>query len=145
MAAGRGFGVNCAIASRFDWPGAWSDGSGGTGAGAAGGSIAAGAGIIGLLVSRTTLSGHLRSDLIRMAALSMTSGRSEKRAGVSRNDQLAINSRTASAAPTTTKYLTMGTADASRDFSNRGQPMPALLDDTHVAPPTSTEDDRRLN
>jgi hypothetical protein len=30
--------------------------------------------MVGLLVSRTTFSGHLRSDLIRMIALSMASG-----------------------------------------------------------------------
>jgi hypothetical protein len=29
--------------------------------------------MVGLLVSRTTFSGHFRSDLIRMAALSMIS------------------------------------------------------------------------
>ncbi len=34
--------------------------------------------MIGLLVSSTTFSGHLRADLIRMVALSMISGRSGK-------------------------------------------------------------------
>jgi hypothetical protein len=76
----------------------------------------------GLLVSRTTFSGHLRSDLIRIAALSMISGRSGKLAGGSGKDQPAIKRRAASAAPTTTKYLAMGTADGSRDFSNPDQP-----------------------
>jgi hypothetical protein len=82
--------------------------------------------MVGLLVSRTTFFGHLRSDLIRMAALSMISGRSGKLAGASGKDQPAINRRAASALPTTTKYLAMGTADSSRDLSNRGQPMAAM-------------------
>jgi len=90
-----------------------------------------GGGIVGRLVSRTTFSGHLRSDLIRMAALSMTSGRSGKLAGGSGKDQPAINRRTASALPTTTKYLAMGTADSSS--VDRGQPTAAMPDHTHVA------------
>jgi hypothetical protein len=89
--------------------------------------------MVGLLVSRTTLSGHLRSDLIRIVALPMISGRSGKLGGGSGKDQPAINRRAASALPTTTKYLAMGTADSSRELSNRGQPMAAMLDHTHVA------------
>ena len=89
--------------------------------------------MVGWLVSRTTFSGHLRSDLIRMAALSMISGRSGKLAGGSGKDQPAINRRAASALPTTTKYLAMGTADSSRDLSNPVQPMTATLDHTHAA------------
>src|SRR5712692_8709122 len=92
-----------------------------------------GGGIVGWLVSRTTFSGHLRSDLIRMAALSMTSGRSGKLGGGSGKDQPAISRRTTSALPTTIKYLAMGTADSSRELSNRGQPMAAMLNHTHVA------------
>jgi hypothetical protein len=68
-----------------------------------------------------------------MAALSMTSGRSGKLAGGSGKDQPAINRRTASALPATIKYLAMGTADSSSELSNRGQPMAAMLDHTHVA------------
>ncbi|HMF68988.1 MAG TPA: hypothetical protein VK602_15430, partial [Phyllobacterium sp.] len=89
--------------------------------------------MVGLLVSRTTFSGHLRSDLIRMAALSMISGRSGKLGGGSGKDQPAISRRTTSALPTTIKYLAMGTADSSRELSNCGQPMAAMLDHTDVA------------
>ena len=95
--------------------------------------MATGGVMVGWLVSRTTFSGHLRSDLIRMAALSMISGRSGKLAGGSGKDQPAINRRAASALPTTTKYLAMGTADSSRDLSNPVQPMTATLDHTHAA------------
>src|SRR5882762_9215920 len=87
---------------------------------------------VGWLVSKTTFSGHLRSDLIRMAALSMISGRSGKLVGGSGKDQPAISRRTTSTLPTTAKYLAMGTADSSRRLSNRSQPM-AALDHTHVA------------
>jgi hypothetical protein len=90
--------------------------------------------MIGLLVSSTTFSGHLRSDLIRMAALSMISGRSGKLSGGSGKVQPAINRRAASTLPTTTKYPPMGTADSSLALSNRSQPMTAMLDHTHVAP-----------
>jgi hypothetical protein len=77
--------------------------------------------MVGLLVSRTTFSGHARADLIRMAALSMISGRSGKFAGVPGKDQPAITRRAASALPTTTTtYLAMSTADSSRELSNRG-------------------------
>jgi hypothetical protein len=89
--------------------------------------------MVGLLVSRTTFSGHLCADLIRMVALSMISGRSEKRSGDSGKIQLAINRRTASALPTTIKYLAMGTADSSRELNNRDQPMAEMLDRTRVA------------
>jgi hypothetical protein len=89
--------------------------------------------MVGLLVSRTTFSGHLRSDLIRIAVLSMISGRSEELGGGSGKNQPAMRRRTTCALPTTTKYLTMGTADGSRDFSNPGQPMAAMLDHTPVA------------
>jgi hypothetical protein len=65
---------------------------------------------------RTIFSGHLRADLIRMAALSMISGRSGKLTGGSGKDQPAINRRTTSVLPATTKYLAMGTSDGSRDF-----------------------------
>jgi hypothetical protein len=88
---------------------------------------------VGWLVSRTTFSGHLRSDLIRITALSMISGRSAKLAGGSGKDQPATSRRTTSALPTTIKYLAMGTADSSRELSNRGQPMAATLDYTHAA------------
>jgi hypothetical protein len=89
--------------------------------------------MVGLLVSRTTFSGHLRSDLIRMAALSMISGRSGKLAGCSGKNQPAISRRTTSALPTTIKYLAMGTADSSRDLSNPVQHTTATLDHTHAA------------
>jgi hypothetical protein len=65
--------------------------------------------MVGWLVFRTTFSGHLCADLIRMAALSMISGRSGKLGGSSGKIQLAINRRTASALPTTIKYLAIGT------------------------------------
>jgi hypothetical protein len=90
-------------------------------------------GIVGWLVSRTTFSGHLRADRIRMIVLSMVSGRSGKLAAGSGKDQPAIKRRTASTLPTTTKYLAMGTADSSRDLSNLGRPMTAMLDHTLVA------------
>ena len=95
--------------------------------------MATGGVMVGWLVSRTTFSGHLRSDLIRMAALSMISGRSGKLGGGSGKDQPAINKRATSALPTTTKYLAMGKAGSSRDLSNLGQPMAAMLDHIHVA------------
>jgi hypothetical protein len=131
MATGGVSGCNWAIASRFDWPGASSDGSGSNCA--AGRSMTTGGVMVGLLVSRTTFSGHLRSDLMRIIALSMISGRSGKLGGGSGKDQPASNRRTASTLPTTTKYLAMGTADSSRDLSNPGQPMAAMLDHTHAA------------
>jgi hypothetical protein len=65
--------------------------------------------MVGWLVSSTTLSGHLCSDLIRMADPSMMPGRSGKFGGGFGRDQPAINRRTASALPTTAKYLAMGT------------------------------------
>src|SRR6185295_11239590 len=68
-----------------------------------------------------------------MAALSMISGRSGKLSGSSGEDQPAISKRTASALPTTIKYLAMGTADSSCELSNRGQPLAAMLDHTHAA------------
>jgi hypothetical protein len=89
--------------------------------------------MVGWLVFRTTFSGHLCADLIRMAALSMISGRSGKLGGSSGKIQLAINRRTASALPTTIKYLAIGTAESSRELSNPGQPMAAMLDHTRVA------------
>jgi hypothetical protein len=61
--------------------------------------------LVDLLVSRTTFSGHLRSDLIRMVALSMISGRSRKLGGGSGKDQLAIKRSATSALPKTIKYL----------------------------------------
>ena len=88
--------------------------------------------MVGRLVSRTTFSGHLCSDLIRMAALSMISGRSGNLSGGSGKLQPAINRRTASALPTTIKYLAMDTADSSRELRNRAQPMAAMLDHTHA-------------
>ncbi len=125
-------GFNWAIASRFDGLGTWSDGSG-TEDCAAGRSMTTGGVMVGWLVSRTTFSGHLCADLIRMAALSMISGRSGKLGGSSGKIQPAINRRTASALPTTIKYLAMGTAESSRELSNPGQPMAAMLDHTRVA------------
>jgi hypothetical protein len=130
MAPGCVSAFNWTIAPRLDWPDASSDGSR-TDACAAGGSMTTGGVMVGSLVSRTTFSGHFRSDLIRMTALSVISGRSGKLAGNSGKDQLAINRRTASTPPTNTKYLTMGTADCSRDFSNPDQPMARCLT-THV-------------
>src|ERR1700761_8475297 len=94
-----------------------------------------GGAIIGRLVSSTTLSGHFCSDLIRMIALSMMSGRSGKLAGRPGKVHPAISRRTVSALPTVTKYLARGTADSSRNSSTRGQPMAATLDHTHVASP----------
>jgi hypothetical protein len=116
LATGCISGFNLAIAPRFDCPGASSNGSG-TDDCAAGGSMTTGGVMIGLLVSSTTFSGHLRADLIRMVALSMISGRSGKLSGGSGKIQPAINRRTASALPTTIKYLAMGTADSSRSLA----------------------------
>jgi hypothetical protein len=65
-------------------------------------------GMVGLLVSRTTFSGHLRADLIRMVALSMISGRSRKFDRGSGKDQPTISRRATSALPTAIKYLAMG-------------------------------------
>src|SRR5271156_1923223 len=65
-------GLNWAMASRFDWPGASSDGSGADDCAAAG-PMTAGGVMVGILISRTTFSGHLRADLIRMIAVSMAS------------------------------------------------------------------------
>jgi hypothetical protein len=89
--------------------------------------------MVGLLVSSTTFSGHLRSDLIRIVAPSMTSDRSGKLCGGSGKDQPAISRRATSALPTTIKYLAMGTADSSRELSNRGQPKAAMLDHNRAA------------
>jgi hypothetical protein len=141
-AAGCVSGCNWAIASRFDGPGASSDGSGTEDCAAEGSMTAAGV-MVGLLVSRTTFSGHLRSDLIRMITLSVISGRSGKLGGGSGRDQPAIIRRTASTLPTTIKYLTIGTADGSRDFSNPGPPMAATLDQTHVARKSNREPGQR--
>jgi hypothetical protein len=132
MATGGVSDFDRAIASRFDRPGASSDG-GGTDDCAAGGSITTGAVTAGPLVSRTIFSGHLRSDLIRIIARSMISGRSGKLCGGSGKDQPATSSRTTSALPTNMKYLAMGTTDSSRELSTRAQPMAAMLDHTHVA------------
>jgi hypothetical protein len=85
-----------------------------------------------LVVSRTTFSGHLRTDLIRIIDLSMTSCLANIDAGVGRH-QLAISRRTTSALPTTVKYLAMGTTDDSRELSNRPQLMVAMLDRSHIA------------
>jgi hypothetical protein len=132
MVTGGVSGFNWAVTSRFDWPGALSD-CGGTDDCAAGGSIPTGGATVGWVVSSTTFSGHLCSDLIRMVGLSMISGRSRKRCGGSGKDQPATSRRTTSALPTTIKYLAMGTADSSRELSTRAQPMAAMLDHTHVA------------
>jgi hypothetical protein len=83
--------------------------------------------MVGWLVSRTTFSGHLRADLIRMIDLSMTSCFANIAGGVGRH-QSAIHRRTTSALPTTVKYLAMGTTDDSRELSNRPQLMVAMLE-----------------
>jgi hypothetical protein len=67
-----------------------------------------------------------------MAARSMISGRSGKLGGGCGKDQPAISRTTTSALPTTIKYLAMGTTDSSRELSNPGQPMAAMLDHAHV-------------
>jgi hypothetical protein len=48
-------------------------------------------------------------------------------------DQPATSRRTASAPPTTTKYLAMGTAANSRELSNRGQLVAAMLHNALLA------------
>ena len=58
--------------------------------------------MVGWLVSRTTFSGHLRADLIRMIDLSMTSCFANIACGVGRH-QSAISSKAASVAPTKVK------------------------------------------
>jgi hypothetical protein len=88
--------------------------------------------MVGWLVSRTTFSGHLRADLIRMIDLSMTIRLPNIAGGVGRH-QSEINRRTTSALPTTVKYLAMGTTDDSRELSNRTQLNVAMLDRSHVA------------
>src|SRR4051794_37207042 len=115
-----------AMESRFDRVGASPEGSG-TDNCAAGGSVTAGGVMVDLLVSRTILSGHLCSDLIRIVALSI-SGRSGKLDAASGKDQPAICRRDTSALPTTMKYLAMGTADRSRALSIRSQPVAATLE-----------------
>src|SRR3954465_6355705 len=82
---------------------------------------------VGWLVSRTTLSGHLRADSIRIFAPSMISGRSGKWSAGSGNIEPAISRRTTSAHPTTAKYLAMGTADCPCDLSDLGRLMTAML------------------
>ena len=88
--------------------------------------------MVGWLVSRTTFSGHLRADLIRMTDLSISSCLANIAGGVGRH-QSAISRRTTSALPTTIKYLAMGTTDNSRKLSNPTQLMAAMLDRSHVA------------
>jgi hypothetical protein len=58
--------------------------------------------MVGSLVSRTTFSGHLRADLIRMIDLSMTSCLANIAGGVGRHHP-AINSNAASVLPTKIK------------------------------------------
>jgi hypothetical protein len=87
---------------------------------------------VGWLVSRTTFSGHLRADAIRMAAAPVLSGRSENLSGSAGKDQPAISRRTASAPPTTARYFAMGKADGSGDFGNLDRPMMAMLGRSHV-------------
>jgi hypothetical protein len=58
--------------------------------------------MVGWLVSRTTFSGHLRADLIRMIVLSMASSSANIAGGVGRH-QPAMNSRAASVPPTKIK------------------------------------------
>ncbi|WFU45684.1 hypothetical protein QA640_47775 (plasmid) [Bradyrhizobium sp. CB82] len=84
-------------------------------------------------MSKTTLSGHLCADLIRIVALSMIADRSRELSWGSGTPQPAINRRTASALPTTTKYLAMGTANSARDLSNLGQPVTATIDHADAA------------
>jgi hypothetical protein len=131
MATGRGSDFSWAMASNFDRPDALS--GSGTDDCATEAFMTIGGVMVGLLVSRTIFSGHLRSDLIRMIALSLISRRSGKLGGSSGNDQPAISRRIASAPPTTIKYLAMGTAGSSRELSNRVRPMAAMLDHPHVA------------
>ncbi|MGY4427712.1 hypothetical protein ACVWWO_000189 [Bradyrhizobium sp. F1.13.1] len=70
------------------------------------------------LVSRTTFSGHLRADSIRMDALSMIAGRSGNRSGSSGNEQPAISRRTASVLPQTPKYPATGNVVSSGNLSD---------------------------
>jgi hypothetical protein len=58
--------------------------------------------MVGWLVSRTTFSGHLRADLIRMIDLLMTSCFANIPGGVGRHPS-AISSKTASVVPTKIK------------------------------------------
>ncbi|QPF93569.1 hypothetical protein [Bradyrhizobium commune] len=88
--------------------------------------------MVGWLASKTTFSGHLRADLIRMVAASMLLGRSGNLSGSSGKDQPAISRRTASAPPTTTKYVAMGRADGSGGFGNLDRPMTAMLGQSHA-------------
>jgi hypothetical protein len=75
--------------------------------------------MVGWLVSSSIFSGHLRSDLIRMAAVATICGRSAKIAGGSGHHQAVINSKTASALPTNAKYLATGTAHHSCQLPDR--------------------------
>jgi hypothetical protein len=67
-----------------------------------------------------------------MAAAPVLSGRSENLSGSSGKDQPAISRRTASAPPTTAKYLAIGKADGSGNFGNLDRPMTAMLGPPHV-------------
>jgi hypothetical protein len=108
VAISRVSGFNWANASSLGLSGL-SSGSGRAGCAASGDATSSGGTIVGWLVSSSIFSGHLRSDLIRMAAVAMISGRSAKLDGELEKLQLAINSRAASALPTDIKYLVTGT------------------------------------
>jgi hypothetical protein len=84
------------------------------------------------LVSRTTFSGHLRANSIRMVALPMIAGRSGSRSGSSGNDQPASSRRTASVLPQTPKYLPTGNVVSSGNPSDLDRPMTAMLSHTHA-------------
>jgi hypothetical protein len=59
--------------------------------------------MVGWLVSRTTFSGHLCADLIRITALSMATDWSANIAGGVGRHQAAMNSKAASVPPTMIK------------------------------------------
>jgi hypothetical protein len=90
-------------------------------------------GIVGWLVSRTTFSGHLRADAIRMVAASIPFARSGNLSGSFGGDQPIISRRAASAPPTTAKYLAMGRADGSGNFANLDLPITAMLGHSRAA------------
>jgi hypothetical protein len=90
-----------------------SSGGSGSGGPTTGETSPAGGTIVGWLVSNSIFSGHLRSDLIRMTAVVMICGRSEKIANGAGQYQLTIKSKAASALPTNTKYLATGTGHHS--------------------------------
>jgi hypothetical protein len=125
VALGHVSRLNGAKGSRRGLP-VVSSGVGAAGNAATDEASAAGGTIVGWLVSNSIFSGHLRSDLIRMAGIVMTCGRLAKIAGGAGQYQPTINSRAASALPTNRKYLATGTAHHSSKLPDSVSPTTAI-------------------